>query len=485
MKIFFDNKKSVKRIFKKSLKCQVKNIIALLTAGCLVIGLSACGANSGSDSAKNEIEENHIQDTKEVQASRDPGEKVEISFSMAAYSNEVEGWSSMIEEANRQLEADGLSIQIKINKVPCTGWPEYYQKVITQMAGGSAPDIGRIAESYMPMLIDKGQVVDLTDYVGNDFDLGIYYEKTFQNSAFADGRYYGLPSGLNYYLVYYNKDMFDAAGISYPSADWNKASSFEEYRNMAKALTGGEGAGKTYGFSAGPYMAAIGMFNKSLGGYNVFDEEGKPSMNDTVSKEVFAWFDGMLREDYSMPRPTDTKVMGAFDMFKAGRLGMILDGTWWLGSIKDITDFKVGIAAIPSGKGQEAYTSQFVDSFVIFKGSEHEEEAWEALKAIMSTESFRKLAETGVGGVPAARDVANAVIDESLGNNVDEAGKKCAEEGMNHTIKVPYNLYYQEADQKVNNVMDEWLLGKISPEQFADNVQQILLDYEAKAARDK
>lgn len=350
------------------------------------------------------------------------------------------------------------------------------------MAGGSAPDIGRIAESYMPMLINKGQVADLTDYMAEDFDMSRYYEKTFENSAFVDGHYYGLPSGLNYYLVYYNKDMFDAAGLEYPSSDWNKASSFDEYREMAKALTGGEGANKTYGFSAGPYMAAIGMFNKSLGGNNVFDENGNPTMNDAVTKEVYAWFDTMLREDYSMPRPTDTKVMSAFDMFKAGRLGMILDGTWWLGAIKDIKDFNVGIAAIPSGNGAEAYTSQFVDSFVIFKGSKHEAEAWEAVKAIMSTEAFQALAKTGGGGVPVAKDVANAVIDESLGSAVDESGKTCAEEGMNHTIKVPYNSYYQEADQKVNNVMDEWLLGKITSDQFAENVQQILLDYAAKDA---
>ena len=46
----------------------------------------------------------------------------------------------MIDEANRQLEAEGKNIAIKINKVPCTGWTEYYQKVITQMAGGSAPE---------------------------------------------------------------------------------------------------------------------------------------------------------------------------------------------------------------------------------------------------------------------------------------------------------------------------------------------------------
>lgn len=460
---------------------RMKKAAAMLLTGCMVLGLCACQNSTGNGMADSggAIQETGAEEEKDAAGS---GEMVEISFSMAAYSNEVDGWTAMIEEANRQLEADGKNISIKINKVPCTGWPEYYQKVITQMAGGSAPDIGRIAESYMPMLINKGQVADLTDYMAEDFDMSRYYEKTFENSAFVDGRYYGLPSGLNYYLVYYNKDMFDAAGLEYPSSDWNKASSFDEYREMAKALTGGEGANKTYGFSAGPYMAAIGMFNKSLGGNNVFDENGKPTMNDTVTKEVYAWFDTMLREDYSMPRPTDTKVMSAFDMFKAGRLGMILDGTWWLGAIKDIKDFNVGIAAIPSGNGAEAYTSQFVDSFVIFKGSKHEAEAWEAVKAIMSTEAFQALAKTGVGGVPVAKDVANAVIDESLGSAVDESGKTCAEEGMNHTIKVPYNSYYQEADQKVNNVMDEWLLGKISSDQFAENVQQIMLDYAAKDA---
>lgn len=459
-----------------------KKTAALLMAGCMAVSLLGCGKDAGgtTEEPANKQQESGTEETdKSVDKS---GENVEISFSMAAYSNEVDGWTAMIEEANRKLEAEGKNITIKINKVPCTGWPEYYQKVITQMAGGSAPDIGRIAESYMPMLIDKEQVVDLTDYINNDFDMGLYYEKTFENSAYRDGHYYGLPSGVNYYLVYYNKDMFDAAGVAYPSSDWAKASSFQEYRDMAKKLTGGEGAEKTYGFSAGPYMAAIGMFNKSLGGNNVFDEEGRPSMNDEISKEVFAWFDTMLREDYSMPRPTDTKVMSAFDMFKAGRLGMVLDGTWWLGAIKEIQDFEVGIAAIPSGNGGEAFTSQFVDSFVIFKGCEHEKEAWEAVKAIMSTEAFQALAETGVGGVPVAKDVTNSVIDASLGSSVAAESKKCAEEGMNHTIKVPYNSYYQEADQKVNNVMDEWLLGKISSDQYAENVQQILLDYEARAA---
>ena len=47
--------------------------------------------------------------------------------------------------------------------------------------------------------------------------------------------------------------------------------------------------------------------------------------------------------------------------------------------------------------------------------------------------------------------------------------------------KILYNEYYEEADQKVNNTMDEWLLGQITSDEYADKVQQILLDYKAQA----
>jgi len=93
-----------------------------------------------------------------------------------------------------------------------------------------------------------------------------YYEKTFENSAYVDGHYYGVPSGLNNYLLYYNKDLFDAAGLEYPSADWDNPTSFEEITELAKALTKDTDNGKQFGFYTGPYMAEIGMFSTSLGG---------------------------------------------------------------------------------------------------------------------------------------------------------------------------------------------------------------------------
>lgn len=408
-------------------------------------------------------------------------EKVVLDFSMLNLSGDVEGWTAMVEAANKILEAENIEIQI--NKINGTGWPEYYQKVVSRMAGGNSPDIGRIAESYMPTLIEDGQVVDLTEYIKNDFDMSQYYEKTFENSAYVDGKYYGVPSGLNNYLMYYNKDMFDEAGLSYPSADWNNPTSFEEIAEMAKALTKETDNGKQFGFYTGPYMAEIGMFSTSLGGNNVFDADGNPSMNDETAKQVYKWFDGMLRDDESMPRPTDTAVMSAFDMFTNGRLAMIVDGTWWLGSIGAVEGINIGVAAVPGAAGSSAYTSQFVDSFVIYEGCEHKDEAWKAIKALVSQEGFEALAATGVGGTPIHKNVVNAVTEKLLGENVDDASKQVAKDALDHTLKVPYNAYYEEADQKVNNTMDEWLLGKITSDEYADKVQQILIDYKTQAEK--
>ncbi|MBR4291243.1 MAG: sugar ABC transporter substrate-binding protein [Oscillospiraceae bacterium] len=438
----------------------MKKLLAIMMVMALIVGIFAgCGAQE-----------------------KPADEKIIIDFSMLNLSGDIDGWTAMVEAANKQLAAE--NIEIVISKVNGTGWPEYYQKVVSQMAAGNSPDIGRIAESYMPTLISKGQVVDLTEYIKNDFDMSQYYEKTFENSAYVDGHYYGVPSGLNNYLMYYNKDLFDEAGIPYPSADWDNPSSFEEIAEMARKLTKETENGKQFGFYTGPYMAEIGMFSTSLGGNNVFDANGNPSINDETSKQVYRWFDGMLREDQSMPRPTDTAIMSAFDMFTNGRLAMIVDGTWWLGSIGAIEGFNVGIAAVPGAEDGSAYTSQFVDSFVIYEGCENKDAGWKAIKAIVSQEGFEALAATGVGGTPVHKEVVNAVTEKLLGENVDADSKLVAQDALNHTVKVPYNEYYEEADQKVNNTMDEWLLGQITADEYADKVQQILIDYKTQAEAD-
>lgn len=395
------------------------------------------------------------------------GERISITFAINTSEQDLPGWTALVDAANQQLATK--NIKIVMQNQSTTSWPEYYQKVTAQMAAGQSPDIGRIAESFMPTLIDKGQVVDLTNYL-NELDRAQYFESPFKNAGFRDGKSYGLPSGVFYMVMYYNKDLFDKAGLPYPSSDWTHAISFQQVQEYARKLTSGEGANKTWGFFAGPYMAFIGMYAMSNGGKNVLNPDNTCALTEPASLEVYKWFDDMMRVDKTMPTPTDLAVVGPDDLFVGGKLAMQVNGTWMLQRVlRDIKDFKVGIAAVPAGKGT-AFSSQFVDNWVIWKGTKHEREAWEALKALYSPTGWEALASTGTGGIPIHKPTMNRLVEETIGSAFSPEDKAAFVGALDHTISVPYNSFYEEVDQLANNSMDEWRLGQITYEQYAEKV---------------
>ncbi len=454
----------------------------MLVMAFMMVVMAACGGgSSNSNSAENQTSETQQEVTSDNENKDSTSSApVTLTFAMQANANEIAGWTAMIDAANKKLKADGKNITIKIEKINTSTWPEYYQKVTAQIAAGKSPDLGRIAESFMPQIIKKDQALDITEMM-KSLDMSKYFENTFKNAGYQDGKYYGLPSGIYYMLMYYNKDMFKAKGIAEPSHDWNNAISFSQVRDIAKQFTSGEGSKKTFGLSAGPFLSyAGGMFSLSNGGKNIFNEDLTPAIQEPATKEVYQWFDDMLRVDKSVPRPTDTKIMGGFDMFKAGRIAMAIDGTWYIGSVKnDIKNFNVGIAAIPAGKGQ-AYSSQFIDNFLIWKGTKHPQESWEALQAIYSKEAWDALAKTGVGGLPIHRETFDEIKQSLFGDKISAEDLDTFTKALDHTVSVPYNAFYEEADQKINAQLDTWLLGKMSVDEFLTKSTQILLETKEK-----
>lgn len=464
--------------------------LLLSSTALLVLLISACSndgnANGGNNGAANNgaatdgnaaaTSENGSANESETTSS----EPVELKFAMQANAGEIAGWTAMIEAANKKLKDEGKNITIKIDKINTSSWPEYYQKVTAQIAADKSPDLGRIAESFMPQIIKKDQALEITSQL-DTLDKSQYFENTFKSAGFQNGKYYGLPSGIFYMVMYYNKDMFKAKGIAEPSHDWNNAISFQQTRDIAKQFTEGEGANKKFGLSAGPYTSyAAGMFSVSNGGKNIFNDDLTPAVKSPETREVYQWFDDMLRVDHSMPRPTDTKIMGGFDMFKAGRVAMAVDGTWYAGSIKnDIKNFNVGIAPVPAGKGV-ASSAQFIDNFLIWKGTKHPAEAWEALKAIYSKEAWDALAKTGVGGMPIQKESFEAVSKNLLADKVSAEDMQAFQDALEHTQSVPYNDFYEESDQKINAQIDNWLLGKNTVDEFLDKVDQIFRETKAK-----
>ena len=236
------------------MKKTAKKVLILVLAAVFCFSLAGC-ANNTKPSGETDNSAGGKSPGNQENTKGEEKKPVEITFSVMNSTNELHGWTAMVEAANKKLAAEGSNVSIKIVKEAAADWPEYYQKIVTQMAAGKAPDIARIANSFMPTVVNKGQAVDITSYVEKDLNLEDYFEESLKGANYVDGKYYGLPSGIYYMLMYYNKDLFDAAGLPYPSTDWNSSITFDKTEETAKALTVGSGATKQFGFSAGPYMA--------------------------------------------------------------------------------------------------------------------------------------------------------------------------------------------------------------------------------------
>jgi ABC-type glycerol-3-phosphate transport system substrate-binding protein len=390
---------------------------------------------------------------------------VELVYDMNDSASETPGWTAQVEAANKILAPKGIHIKIQKIASP-NGWTDYYTKIAAEIAAGKSPDIGRVAESLLPQLIAKDQIVDLTVTVKQLQASGQFFDKTFQNAGFKDGKNYGIPSGVYHMVMFYNKDMLDKAGLTL-SQDWNKGNSFDQISQYAKQLTSGTGGNKVFGLSAAPYMAYIGMYAVSNGGKNVFNSDGTCALNDPASKQVYNWFDQMLRTDKSMPTPADNTIQAPLDMFTAGRLAMLVDGTWDLPPLNKVTKFKVGVAVIPAGQGKSVSTA-FTDSFVVLKGSKHQEEARQALLALNSSEAITAVSATGTGGIPIRKDVLNANLDQLIGQKFSDADRTTVINGLDYTQPVPYGPNYQQIDDDLNAVMDTWRNGKITTDQWVN-----------------
>ena len=397
-----------------------------------------------------------------------------VQMSIMNSVNENPGWLAMIEAANEVLKEQGEKIIIEPEIIKTDSWDQYYTKVTSNILGNIGGTIGRIAESHVPLMVNKRQVQDLTDIVTELKATGEFTDNVFEGVAKDGDKYYGLPSGTQHMVLYYNKTIFDRYNsehpddqIPYPSGDWSNASTFEEIRIAAQKLTSGSGSDKRFGISAGPFLAYAGMYSKNSGGENIFDANGNCCIDSKPFYDVYNWFEDMLITDKSMPSTSDTAVLDSMARFLGGNIAMIIDGVWQVHDVCKYTeDNEIGVAAIPVlAKGYKSYTTTFADRFWAARNSAHPEADKKALKALMSKKAVDALANSGVGGMP----IRKASLDTYMNNLATTklaSSASVIKEGVANKVNVPYSTYYNQVDQHINQKMSVWINGQLSTNDF-------------------
>ena len=334
-----------------------------------------------------------------------------LSYLMWGSPQEAEAWAVVV----KGFEA--AHPDIKVN-VEVADWDSYWQKLQVQVAGGTPPDVFAMdAPLYMDWQ-SRGVLLNLQPYL--DREPGILdgvYPVTLEAYKTADG-IYGLPRDFQTIVLYYNKDMFDAGGVAYPTEAWT----YDDFRTAAKALTldkDGDGAVDQWGFWDGGYdMEPFwGALVWAYGGDVVNAAAGKTLIGSPEAVAAFQLMSDMWVTDKSMPTEQQLAAYG-WDGFLSGVAAMGVSGHWSIPEYSAVA-FKWDIAPMPMGPAGRA-TSVNSAGFVIAKDSKNPEAAWEFVKYAFSDAGQAELAKIGLA-IPVRMSVAESAAYLGQATKIDHS----------------------------------------------------------------
>ncbi|WP_203247638.1 ABC transporter substrate-binding protein [Sporosarcina beigongshangi] len=295
------------------------------------------------------------------------GEKVTIRFSM---------WDTLKEsetEFIRAFEKKYPNIKIELVNIP----DDYSQKINSMIIGGTAPDVILAWEADIPRFSENGAIEALDQYLENtdEFTMDDFIPAMGELNKTGD-KVFGLPWVYATEFLYYNKDMFDAAAIGYPNADWT----WDDYADAAKKLTIKDGNKTTqWGTDA---ISFPGIWYSMIGaaGDDVVDADGNFSLGEGLRKTL-EFQNKLTNIDKVSPEPSGSGEVA--DLFSAGKAAMTRQGNWYIRSYQD-AEFNWDIAPLP--KEERSYASLHTGFFSINSKSKHKDEAWKFIEFMMGDE---------------------------------------------------------------------------------------------------
>ncbi len=303
----------------------------------------------------------------------------------------------------RAFEAANPDIKIDVQ---LSDWDSYWEKLRVTVAGVTPPDVFAMSPPLYPDWQSRGVLLNLQPWIDADpAMLDGVYPVTLEAYKTPQG-YFGLPRDFQTIVLYYNKAMFDAGGLAYPTDVWT----WDDLRTAAKALTtdrDGDGKVDQWGFTADAYgpEALIAPVVRCYGGDLVDVAAGKTLLGSPEALAGLAVIDG-LYADGSMPNDQQVESLG-WDPFLAGGAAMTLSGHW---SVPDYSalPFAWDIVAIPKGPMGRVTTTNSA-GFVVSRDSKAPDAAVAFVKFATGVEGQRLAASTGLA-VPIREAVAQSDV---------------------------------------------------------------------------
>ncbi|MBE6822960.1 MAG: sugar ABC transporter substrate-binding protein [Ruminococcaceae bacterium] len=357
------------------------------------------------------------------------------------------------------------------------GSTDYQTALGTQLAGGdSGLDIITVKDvpGYAAMT-NAGQLEDLTQYIkDNNIDLKKYGGITDQVTV--DGKLYELPFRSDFWLLYYNKDLFDKAKVDYPTNDMT----FEQYDALARKLVSGSGNDKTYGAHYHTWRSAVQLFGILDGKHTVLDyQDGYTWMKPYYEMVLKQQDDGVVM-DYATLKTSSTHYSGVFENSSVAMMNM---GSWFISTLMadnkagKSTAKNFGIVKYPHAEGVEpGSTLATITGLAVASSSKNKEAALDFVKFASGEEGAVVVAKTGIFPAIMSDDVIE-FITSMEGFPTDPNSKEALK--TSHTyLEMPMNAKSAEVETALNDDHDAIMTKSISIDEglkkMSEDVKAIL-----------
>ena len=339
-------------------------------------------------------------------------------------------------------------------KYQTAAFDAYFTRLQTLVASRSAPDAFELNYENFVTYASRGALADLSPLMAADagFDPAIY-NQTSLDVFKLDGAQYGLVESFSNVVLYYNKDLFDAAGVAYPEASWT----WTDELAAAEALTD---ADKGIWGTFSPIQ--FWEFYKTAaqnGGKILNDDKTKAVIGSPENVEALQWMIDKVQKYHVTPSDAQMSGQSPEDLWRQGKIAMLRTGIWFMGDFTGL-DFNWDIALEP-GNTQKAHHF-FANGVAVSANSDKQQAAYEWIKFLTSSKEAAEIRVAANWELPAVEDASYvaAYLDQPVPEH-----REVVFEALDTAVVPPVTDNWNQITDAVGRQLDEAKLGSKSAEQ--------------------
>lgn len=382
-------------------------LAAVVTAGTL-LGCGSTKESTGTDKAAEASEETAADTTSDTEAATD-AEPVEITIAYPSDDGAEEKLNILIDEFNKSYP----NIKVNYVLIPFSSWPDYITKLKTMVAGGTGPDVARLAVEGIQSFVADGMALPFDDFIAENADLmeelGVNDIHPNINAPFqVDGKTYGFAWDWNNIVMFLNKDVFAEKNIELPSSDWNK----DKFLEIAQTLTYEKDGEKVYGTVAPTdyFTVTAWLYNNNASVLN--EDMTECTLNSPEAIETIQFLHDLVYKYEVAPAPSAG--LDTSNLFMNGQIAMLGNGRWSIASLANNNFEDYDIQVLPALSTQQSAFGS--GSFPVLSSTKHPYEAM-LFSSWLSASSFSQETFLKTDSVPSRISVMEKILPTMLPEN--------------------------------------------------------------------